>query len=159
MTTLPCCPARPVLPARCKKSIVFRGSSTMKTCLMSEEKSSPRERIEVVTITCGTSFTSDEAAAEMAPSLPPLFCKNPSRCLFDPRPRCSLWLVIATFLMPCSERYVLNSTTLVLLLQNKRTLDKPPDPRENAASSAQIFLIRRRMSANLLPPVQLTCSV
>jgi hypothetical protein len=46
--------------------------------------------------------------------------------------------VIATFLIPCSVRYA--------LIQNRSTLDKPPEPLEKVASSAKIFLIGRRIS-------------
>ena len=52
-TTFPHAPARPVRPARCKKSTVLRGSSTMNTCFIEGEKSSPRERRDVVMRTCG----------------------------------------------------------------------------------------------------------
>ena len=34
ITNFPCCPTRLVLPARCKESIVFRGGSTGKMCLI-----------------------------------------------------------------------------------------------------------------------------
>ena len=54
-TTSPIFPARPVLPARCKKSTMFLGSSMMNTVRTSGPKSSPRERREVVIRTWGAS--------------------------------------------------------------------------------------------------------
>jgi len=132
---------------------------------MSGEKSSPRESSDVVTITCASFFTSlEDVGADgradwvSVSSLATRFRRNPSRCLFEPRPRCSLWLVIATLLIPCSARYALSSTTLALLLQNIRTLERLPVA-VVAASSAQMRRMRRRISANLLPPVQSTYSV
>ena len=102
-------------------------------------KSSPWERIDVVTITWGTSFTSEEAAVELAPSPSFLVHKNPSRCLFKPWPRCLLCLVIAMFLIPCLVRYVLNSMTLVLFYKTR-------EPWINHQSPSRTWCPRSRSS-------------
>jgi len=149
--TFPLCPALPDLPARCRKSIIFLGSSTINTCFTSGEKSNPLESKDVVTITNGGFFssfltTTPRCKFFIVPffDAEEVFFRNPDKCRFEPIIRCLLSLVIGTQLTSCSPRYSLNSITFVLLLQKINTLDSSPFlSGDEAASSDQISRIRR----------------
>lgn len=176
-TTFPFCPARPVRPARCRKSIMFRGSSTMKTCLMSGEKSSPLESKEVVISTWGIflgSLKSPVRCVVIAFDLPTLSeegegnenalaltRKKPSRWRLFPLCLDRAVPVKATVLISRSSKNSERSSTLLLLLQNTSTFDRIPNwpSLPLRESSAQTLRIRLSISVFLFPPDQSRYSV